>query len=230
MTLFLTMLPLYFLGNLHCIGMCGPLVALLGQHRFRYYYFLGRLLSFSLAGMFAGLLGAVLNVILKAYHIPAVTSFLFGGCIFFTGILLLMGWRIPMGKRLTGYLQSFQKSSSLLLLKDTPWSTFLFGFFTVFLPCGQTLVVFSACALAGETGVGLFNGAAFALMTSPSLWLAMHARHWLTNLKRYERPLIGSLAILVGLLSLLRGLAELEYVSHLVLNPSAPLAYHIVLY
>ncbi len=29
----LALLPLYILGNLHCIGMCGPIVAFLSRHR-----------------------------------------------------------------------------------------------------------------------------------------------------------------------------------------------------
>lgn len=230
MSLFLTMLPLYLLGNLHCVGMCGPLVALLGQHRFRYYYFAGRLLSFSLAGMAAGVLGAAVGLLLRSYYIPAATSFLFGGCIFLTGVCTLLGWRLPLGAFLSQRLRSFHNASSLLLLRDTAWTTFLFGFFTVLLPCGQTIVVFSACALAGAPEVGFFNGAAFALLTSPSLWLAMHARQCLAGFKRYERPLMGSLALFVGVLALLRGFAELELLPHLVINPSAPVAYHIVIY
>ena len=62
MSLLITMLPLYLLGNLHCIGMCGPLVMLLGQQRCRAFYFLGRTLSFTLAGLLAGALGSVLQL------------------------------------------------------------------------------------------------------------------------------------------------------------------------
>ena len=76
MSLLLTMLPLYLFGNLHCLGMCGPLVAMIGHHRFRYYYFLGRTLSFTLAAMAAGGAGAVLHLFLNQYHISALTSFL----------------------------------------------------------------------------------------------------------------------------------------------------------
>ena len=57
MTLLLTMLPLYLFGNVHCLGMCGPLVMLIGQHHFRYFYFVGRTLSFTLAGGLAGAAG-----------------------------------------------------------------------------------------------------------------------------------------------------------------------------
>src|SRR5215203_4067712 len=95
MALFLTLLPLYLFGNVHCLGMCGPLVIMLGQHRYRYFYFIGRLLSFSLAGMLAGEAGAVLNVILKQYHLAESASFFFGGVIFIMGLHTLIGWQIP---------------------------------------------------------------------------------------------------------------------------------------
>jgi sulfite exporter TauE/SafE len=67
MTLLLAMLPYYLLGNLHCLGMCGPLTMMLGAHRFRYFYFAGRLFSFTLAGGIAGELGAVLNVFFNQF-------------------------------------------------------------------------------------------------------------------------------------------------------------------
>jgi len=44
---------------------------MIGRHKFRNFYFLGRLFSFTLAGTLAGELGSVLNVVLKQYHIQA---------------------------------------------------------------------------------------------------------------------------------------------------------------
>lgn len=225
MSLFLTMLPLYLIGNLHCMGMCGPIVALLGRHRHRYWYFAGRCTSFSLAGMLAGALGAVINVTLKSYHIPAVTSFVFGGAILLIGVASLFKWKPSLS-----ILPNVQKNASLLLLRDQPLATYLFGLCTILLPCGQTIIVYSACALSGDPMVGLLNGFAFSVLTSPSLWLAMHASQWMTHWRRYESVLMGTLAIIVGTLAILRGLAEMELVPHLVLNPSAEIAYHIVIY
>ena len=230
MQLFFTKLPIYVLGNLHCVGMCGPLVALLGAHRHRHCYFLGRLLSFSLAGALAGGLGAVLNAILQAYHLPAMACFAFGAAILIGGMMMLLGWKLSFGAWGNERIQRMQQGAGMLLLRDTPLSTFAFGFLTVILPCGQTLIVFSACALDGDPLVGWLNGLAFAALTSPSLWLAMHARHWISRFRKYENAVMGTLAIAVGVLSLLRGFAELEIVPHLVLNPNSPVAYHIILY
>jgi len=224
MSLLLTMLPLYLFGNLHCLGMCGPLVMMIGHHRYRWYYFLGRTLSFTLAGAAAGGLGAVAGVFFKYYHLTEVTSFIFGGILMVLGIFTWGGWHYPgqlwMGKRLARANQSL----SLLMLRDQAWPTFLFGFFTLALPCGQTLIVFSACALSGDVYVGVLNGLAFALLTSPSLFLAMQAHSFLRHAKRYYQAVIGFSALFVGGLSILRGFAEIGWISHLVIGS------HLVVY
>ena len=226
MALFLAMLPVYLLGNVHCLGMCGPLVMMIGRHRTRYFYFLGRLLSFSLAGMAAGGLGAVSNLFFKQLHVSEATSLLFGMLLIFLGITVLSGSRIVLLDGLSRRLQQFNQSISLLMLKDQPASSFLFGFFTLALPCGQTLIVFSACALTGDLLAGLLNGFAFAVLTSPSLFLAMKAHQLMRRALPYYQTVIGISALAAGLLAVLRGLAEWELIPHLVLSTQ----YHIVLY
>lgn len=116
------------------------------------------------------------------------------------------------------------------MLRDKALPAFLFGFFTLALPCGQTLIVFSACALSGNMFVGLFNGLAFALLTSPSLFLAMKAHSLLHKAKHYYHTIIGVSALLVGCMAVLRGLAEMGVISHWILNPSSPVHYHLVIF
>lgn len=226
MTLLLTLLPLYLLGNLHCIGMCGPLVMMIGQHRFRYFYFAGRMLSFTLAGTLAGAVGEVLNLVLNQYHIPAFTSLMFGSVVLIIGLYTMAGWQYPghqwLGLRLVGV----NRTLSMLILSDRALPIFLFGFFTILLPCGQTLVVFSACAVAGDLWVGMLNGFAFALLTSPSLVMALHAHSFLARFKPYYKQMMGISALVVGTLMLCRGFAEIGYIDHLILNEN----YHFVIF
>lgn len=230
MALFFTLFPLYLFGNVHCLGMCGPLVMMLGQHRYRLFYFFGRLLSFSLAGLLAGGAGAVLHLFLKQYRISEATSFIFGGFIFYAGLSLLLGWRFPTVSWLKGPLAKVNLKLSTWLLQDKGWTTFLFGFFTVLLPCGQTLIVFSACALSGDPLVGLGNGFAFALITTPSLVLAMHTHLLFKRLKLHYNTILGVCSLGIGLLAFCRGLAEAGWISHWILNPDAPASYHLVIF
>ena len=225
MTLFLNLFPLYLLGNLHCLGMCGPLVMMLGQNPYRYFYFLGRLVSYSLAGFAAGELGALIQAVLQPFHLAAGASFLFALFFLAFGIAELRGNPFSF-HWLQKKLQPFNRSLSLLLLKEQPWPAFLFGFFTLFLPCGQTLLVFTACALYGDGLAGLINGALFALLTSPSLLAAMQLHTLLNRLKQYYRTSLACCALLVGGLAFCRGMADMGWIPHLVLSET----YHIVLY
>lgn len=230
MALLIAMLPIYIFGNVHCLGMCGPLVMMIGRHRYRYFYFLGRALSFTLAGTIAGAIGAVAHLFFKQYHIAETTSFLFGSILIFLGISTFSGWQYPGYHWLSLRLGHVNQTLSLLMLRDRAWPAFLFGFFTLALPCGQTLIVFSACALSGDMFVGMVNGFAFALLTSPSLLLAMKAHAFLQRAKHYYHAVIGISAILVGSIAILRGLAELGWISHWILNPGSPAHYHIVIF
>ena len=226
MALLLSMLPLYLFGNLHCLGMCGPLVMMVGHHRYRYFYFLGRTFSFTLAGTIAGSIGAVADAFFKQYHLAEAATFLFGGILLILGVFTLAGWSYPgyhwLAKRLAGTTNML----SLLMLQDRAWPAFLFGFFTLMLPCGQTLIVFSACALSGSPLTGLLNGFAFALLTSPSLFLAMQAHALLRQARHYYRTVVGISGLIVGSLAILRGMAEAGLISHWVLSST----YHIVIY
>lgn len=219
MTLFLAMLPVYLLGNLHCAGMCGPLVLLIGGHRFRWLYFLGRTLSFATAGLIAGSFGAVINFALRDWFVPAVASLLFGGVLFSWGLCHLFGWRLSLfGKGLQG-------ATARLFgrLVETP---LLFGLVTALLPCGQSLLVFSACAVEGSPAAGMMNGLAFALFTSPALMAAMGARHWIKRFRGSAHTVTAILALLIGAVALCRGFADLEWIPHLLLVPKL----HIALY
>ena len=230
MALFFSMLPLYLFGNLHCLGMCGPLVMMIGHHHYRYFYFLGRTLSFSLAGMIAGGIGAVSDSFFRHYHMAEGTTFIFGAFLLVLGGFTLAGWSYPGYQWLSRRLSKVNHVLSMLMLRDQAWPAFLFGFFTLALPCGQTLIVFSACALSGDLFIGLFNGFAFAILTSPSLFLAMKAHALLRKARHYYRAVVGISALIVGCLAILRGFAETGFISHWILNPEASLPYHIVIF
>lgn len=222
------MLPFYLFGNVHCFGMCGPLVMLIGHHPFRHLYFFGRLLAFSLAGLVAGGAGAVLNVFLKRVHLSEIATFLFGLIFVLAGLKTLFSWNWGRLSTLI-FPMKMRNGFSLLLLKEKGWATLLFGFSTILLPCGQSLIVFSACALSGDPYVGLFNGFAFAVLTTPSLFLALYASGWLKKLKNYSNMALGLTSLGIGLLTFCRGLAEIGWISHWTLHFDSPHA-HLVIF
>jgi hypothetical protein len=190
---------------------------MLGAHRYRWFYFLGRLCSYGLAGMAAGGAGAVLNLLFNYYHLSAAISFLFAGMVIAAGIAAWGGKTLPLPAPFVQVLGRFSSRMSLLLLRDQPLATFLFGFLTVALPCGQTLIAFAACAVAGSAWEGLINGVAFALLTSPSLFFAMHCHRLLGTAKKHYNAVMGSSAFVAGGFALCRALAEIGWIDHLAL-------------
>lgn len=229
-TLLVAMLPIYIFGNLHCIGMCGPLVMMLGKHQYRYWYFLGRLISFTLAATLAGGFGAVTNALFHEIHLSESACFIFGSILIITGVFTIMQWRFPMGHRLQVALSHFNGKISLYMLQDRAWPVFLFGLSTILLPCGQTLIVFSACALSASPLIGMINGMAFAILTTPSLAIAMHAHNIFNNLRNSYNLIIGTCAIAIGTLAILRGFAEIGTIPHLTIDINPTSGYHIVIY
>jgi len=117
---------------------------------------------------------------------------------------------------------------SLLLLRDQPLATFIFGFLTVSLPCGQTIVVFSACALTDSPVIGFINGFAFAILTSPSLFFAMHAHFAFSFFKTHYNTVMGYGSIAIGIVAICRALAEIDLMPHL--SFPIPYAHPIVLF
>lgn len=226
MTLFFSLLPIYLLGNLHCLGMCGPLVMLIGKHRFGWLYFLGRLSSFTLAGLFAGYAGEVLQGLFQNLGLSFVFSGALGLFLLFLGIVTAVGAPLPFQQRLSSLLAPVNRTISFLILRNSAWPLFLFGFLTVALPCGQTMIVFSACALFGDPTAGAVNGLAFALLTSPALFFAMRAQSFLRYFRKWEGLVLGGCSATAGILALCRAFAERGWIDHLVVFSK----YHIILY
>lgn len=215
MALLAAMLPIYLMGNLHCLGMCGPIAMLLSRAPFRVFYLLGRLVSFTLAGFLAGAFGEVLAISLHQAHLSGLLSLVFGGLIFIFGCMILcnvsQSLALPLGR--------FRDQLNQWLFSQEPWPLFLVGILTVALPCGQTLLVFSACALSGSAETGLLNGFAFGLLTTPSLYIAMRGAGWFMYLKRFYRPVVGGLSLLIGLVAILRALADWGVIPHFGIHP-----------
>jgi sulfite exporter TauE/SafE len=203
--------------------MCGPIAMILGASEFRLYYLCGRLASFTLAGGLAGYLGQVINVSLSHLGLSGFFSLSLGFLMLMSSFLLWQGFAFPISYTFARWSAPLHdKLNSWLLVKE-PWPLFLFGFLTIALPCGQTLLVYSACALSGDLSTGIINGFAFGILTTPSLYIAMHARRLISKAKPWYHLVVVLSASVVGCIAILRGLAELKLIAHLSF-------YHLVLY
>jgi len=219
MSLLIAMFPIYLMGNFHCIGMCGPIAMLLGSSPYRNFYLLGRLVSFTLAGFIAGAFGEVMGIAFQAYKIGPLFSITIGLIIAVYGYYVLSPFKVFSFFQLEAKFAPIREKLNRLLFSKEPGPLFLVGFFTIILPCGQTLLVYSACALSGSFLIGTINGFVFGLITTPSLYLAMHARGLLVRVKPFYKPLVGGISLLIGGLAILRGFADFELISHFGIHP-----------
>lgn len=203
-----------FFGSMHCIGMCGGLVSALGMSRPRIWwtgltaYQTGRVLTYSLMGVVAGLFGTSLKQLSGLGLLQFALAVVAGLMMIGMG-LNLTGW-IPdplarLAARLTRVPALAQKFSHATR-SSTLASWFAAGMANGLLPCG---LVYAALSLALASG-GIWQSAslmtAFGLGTVPAMLLTPAIIRSLTPERRSSLTKgVGVLLVLLGLLTMFRG-------------------------
>jgi sulfite exporter TauE/SafE len=207
------------LSALHCFGMCGGIVGALTmslapeirarQGQLFFYslaYNLGRLTSYTIAGILIGLLGSVLVELLAPQHGIPILRILAAVIIILLG-LYLGGWlpRLALVENLgTPIWKKLQPVGQRLLPVKNPFQAFMFGAVWGWLPCG---LVYYALLLALSEGntvdAGLFMFM-FGLGTLIPMLIASMLTGRMNSIRnsRIISRLSGGLLILMGLLSL----------------------------
>ena len=190
------------LTSIHCVSMCGAinLIAILNQNsqnRFERHlkYNLGRLISYTILGGIAGLLGSILTI---NNIISGIIITIAGLAMFVMSLEMLGLFRIPRIKFLT---PKHKKSSN----------PFLIGLLNGLMPCGP-LQAMQLYALSTSSMIkGALSMFLFGLGTMPLMLLTGVI---FTNLKGKNKILINNIAsILILVLSVLmlnRGLVALN--------------------
>jgi sulfite exporter TauE/SafE len=181
-------------SGLHCVGMCGGIVAAFDQGRVipiraktdwqrRLWFNAGRISTYAAAGAAAGLLGAAAYALAA---LPAQSAFYVAANV----MLVLMGLHLAGAGRLLGRLEEFgaplwrrlQPLAARLLPARTPAQAYAAGLVWGWLPCGMVYAALSGAVLAGSAARGALGMAAFGLGTLPFLlaagWLAARLRAW----------------------------------------------------
>ncbi|MGJ8593381.1 MAG: sulfite exporter TauE/SafE family protein [Aquaticitalea sp.] len=200
------------LGSFHCVGMCGPIAFMLPVDRtnsFRkvfqiFTYHFGRILAYSLIGLFFGLVGKSLYIFGYQQQLSIII-----------GILMIVAVLIPT-KTFNRYnfskpvykIISKVKSSLGKALKKKTADTFLtIGFLNGFLPCGLVyLAVFASMAMTSAYQGSLYM-ALFGIGTIPLMTSAIYLGKFLNmKVKQRIQKAIPVFVVVIGMLFILRGL------------------------
>lgn len=200
-----------FLGSIHCIGMCGGIVGLLTislPSRWPYLlaYNLGRLTSYTLAGILAGGIGAQFIQWLPLDN-PRTFTILISGLFMIALGLYLGTWSqtlIMVLERLGWFVwKKIEPIGRRFLPVQTPRQALGLGAVWGWLPCG--LVYSSLLTFAFSSASPLQGGLlmlTFGLGTLPMLLIMGVTTQYLVQ-HLIVRKIVGAIIILGGLLILL---------------------------
>ncbi|MEQ9186091.1 MAG: sulfite exporter TauE/SafE family protein [Cryomorphaceae bacterium] len=196
-----------FIGSVHCLGMCGPILVAINNGKGRWWHdFLhhsGRLTSYMVFGTLAGMLGRTID--LMGYQ----QSFsILIGSLLVTAVVVR-----PVAKTFKRVESSMGRISirfsgwiHQLGLGPTP-IRFLLGSANGMLPCGLVYLGLAGAASTFTPWDGAFFMLLFGLSTLPALLLVSKLASGLTVKTRANfRKLIPLTMLIMGSLLLLRGM------------------------
>ena len=154
-------------GALHCIGMCGPLVLVVGAQKKLdlALYHLFRLFGYGMMGLILGAISLQIQTWVGR-EIAAWLTFVFAGLILFS--IFFPIHEIKALNPVTNLLRSVQAK---VMKFPVRYRAMGMGFVTAFLPCG---LLYMAFALALATNSALLGGMSmliFGIASSPGLIL-----------------------------------------------------------
>ncbi len=214
------------LGSLgHCLGMCGPLVLMVGvqlrttglapwPHLALYHG--ARLAVYSLLGAIAGTLGSLLRLGPQLNRAAGVLSLVLGALVLLFGLAYL-GWR-PLDLR-AGTGGWLNRAMGRALQRGGRSGALLLGALNGLLPCGLVYSALLVAATAGGPLPGLLGMASFGAGTVPALLLVGAGAGALSaRARQIALRVAGGLIVLVGVQLALRGMAALGWVPSLRLG------------
>lgn len=220
--LLLAVLVASLLGSMHCVGMCGPLALWAsgagGQRGAKgvwprlLAYHAGRLLTYSIAGLVAGLLGAAVSLGGDVVGIQSLAARVVGGAMIALGLIRYVEWQFPQWMRsqpagatsagstsagLGGWISAWvaarrpQLNRLPLLLRGVAA-----GSLTTLLPCGWLYLFVLVAAGTGHPLPAVSVMFAFWLGTLPALTALVAGSFRLAPRFGTLLPLIGAMMLL----------------------------------
>ena len=214
------------MGSLHCVGMCGGLVAAAAAGpRAQALYHAARLLAYATLGALAGSAGAAIDLAGGALGVQRAGIVFAGGAMVIWGCLGLLraaGVRVPLLGRASA---SPRVARILRRLQGRPplVRAAILGLVTALLPCGWLYAFVATAAGTGSALGGAALMAAFWAGTVPALAGLGVGVRWLTrHLGRHVATFTALLIVVAGLWTLVdRARLELEPAATSLTTPAS---------
>ena len=201
-----------FVGSLHCIGMCGPIVLALpvGNNRWpmfalgRFLYNLGRVVTYTVMGGAVGWLGAGILLPIFQQNLSIIA-----GIIIILSVvvrrLIRLSFSVPFF--ISGTLQKLQGKIATLLKEQSVAALFLLGVLNGLLPCGFVYVAMTAAAVSAHVLSGMLFMAGFGFGTIPAMvGCSISPRIFSSNFRARMVKILPAFTLLIGVLLIVRGL------------------------
>ncbi|MCX6135414.1 MAG: sulfite exporter TauE/SafE family protein [Ignavibacteriales bacterium] len=222
-----------FLGSLHCIGMCGPIVLALplGTHGMLRYglgrmlYNFGRVVTYSVMGGVIGLIGAGLSLAFLQRNVSIIAG---------TAILLAIIVQrvsrssLPFPPFFGTVMLKLQGTIASLLKQDSLLPLFLLGMLNGLLPCGFVYLAITTAAVTADVSRGMMFMAGFGLGTIPAMvGFSFFPRLVAPGLRSKISRVLPAFTLFVGVLLIVRGLnLGIPFISPKLSSGSTPQMMH----
>ena len=219
-------LSIGFLGSLHCLGMCGPLILAYslqfgrvqtpastpGALRFQsgvshhLAFHLGRLTTYGFLGAVAGLLFHLANLETLFYNVRSGLTLVGGALMILMGLALMRILPLPGMAAFSFNGSRMQALLGRLLNSQGRSSRMLMGMAVGFLPCGLSWAMIIKAATTQNPMAGFLIMAAFGLGTVPALFLPGISASLLSLRSRLMGERLAALSVIaMGLILVFKG-------------------------
>jgi hypothetical protein len=212
------------LASAHCVGMCGPYVAVCtaqfvprgatpgARLYLRILFNAGRIGTYGLIGLMVGAFGQIAQALAVRAGLPGLVALVAGICAGAFG-LAMIGWirdpaRALGGAWLQRWLVAWRTRLNSAPAAATP---LMLGALQGWLPCTLVYAAASRAGAAGTAGMGALTMVVFGLGTVPAIFALTLVPQVVLQRVRAQR-LAGVLLSALGLLLILRGLADFGWV------------------
>lgn len=208
------------LGSFHCVGMCGPIAFMLPVDRSNSFrkvsqiliYHFGRLLAYSIIGLFFGLIGKSLYI----FGLQQQLSIAIGAIMILVVLIPVQTFnKYNFSKPIYRLISKVKSALGSALKKKTPDTFLTIGFLNGFLPCGLVyMAVFASITMQNAVQGSLYM-ALFGLGTIPLMTTAIYLGKFLNStIKQRIQKAVPVFVVFIGVLFILRGLGlGIPYIS-----------------